>query len=234
MLSIAIDKGRVEAVVQGSRPEPYQVTLQVETLSAAAWQRVAAALAGEVRFAASLLAGEMPPDVEEAFRAAGLSLFPARREDLRTACSCPDWSNPCKHIAAVYYLLGEEFDRDPFLIFRLRGLDRDELVRRLDRAAATAPVPPPAAAGAEAGTPAPLSSKPSEFWVGGDLPKDFLGEVEAPPVSAALLGRLGQFPFWRGRLPLGEALAPAYREASALGLDVFLGEAVRVRERVKG
>jgi len=233
VVSIAIDKGRVEAVVQGSRPEPYQVTLQVETLSAAAWLRVAAALAREVRFAAALLAGEMPPDVEEAFGAAGLSLFPARREDLRTACSCPDWSNPCKHIAAVYYLLGEEFDRDPFLIFRLRGLDRDELVRRLDRAAATAPVPTPAAGGAEGGPPAALSPEPSEFWRGRDLPEGFLGEVEAPPVTAALLGRLGQFPFWRGRQPLGEALAPAYRDASALGLDVFLGEAVRVGERVK-
>src|SRR5206468_289734 len=118
-----------------------------------------------------------------------------------TACSCPDWSNPCKHIAAVYYLLGEEFDRDPFLIFRLRGLDRDELVRRLDRAAATAPVPTPAAGAAEGGPPAALSPEPSEFW--------------------------------RGRQPLGEALAPAYRDASALGLDVFLGEAVRVGERVK-
>jgi len=205
----------------------------VETLSAAAWQRAAAALAAEVRFAASLLAGEMPPDVEEAFHSAGLSLFPARREDLRTTCSCPDWSNPCKHIAAVYYLLGEEFDRDPFLIFRLRGLDRDELIRRLDRAAATAPVATPAPAGTEGGTTGLLSSEPSEFWRGTDLPDGFLGEVEAPPVSAALLGRLGQFPFWRGRQPLGEALAPAYREASALGLDVFLGEAARVGERVK-
>jgi len=233
VLSIVIDKGRVEAAVQGSRPEPYRVTLQGETLSGAAWRRVAAALAGEVRFAASLLAGEMPPDVEDAFNAAGLSLFPARREDLRTACSCPDWSNPCKHVAAVYYLLGEEFDRDPFLIFRLRGLDRDELIRLLDRAAATAPAPPPTAGVAESGTTEPLSAQPSDFWRGRDLPDGLLGEVDGPPVTAALLGRLGQFPFWRGRQPLAEALAPAYRDASALGLDVFLGQASRVAERIR-
>ncbi|HEY2945587.1 MAG TPA: SWIM zinc finger family protein [Vicinamibacteria bacterium] len=233
VLSIAIDKGRVEAVVQGSRPEPYQVTLQVETLSAAAWQRVVAALAGEVRFAASLLAGEMPPDVEEAFRAAGLSLFPMRREDLHTGCSCPDWSNPCKHIAAVYYLLGEEFDRDPFLIFRLRGLDRDELVRLLDRAAATSPAPAPGKAETASGPPEPLPPQPSDFWRGRELPEGFLGEVEVAPVSAALLGRLGQFPFWRGREPIADALAPAYRDAAALGLDAFLGEASRMVERIK-
>src|SRR5439155_1573002 len=89
--------------------------------------------------------------------------------------------------------LGGRLGRGRFLIFRLRGLDRDELVRRLDRAAATAPVPTPAAGGAEGGPPAPLSPEPSEFWRGRDLPEGFLGEVEAPPVTAALLGRLGQF-----------------------------------------
>ena len=69
----------------------------------------------------------MPQDIEPVFAEVGLSLFPAKLQDLKTGCSCPDWSNPCKHIAAVYYLLGEEFDRDPFLIFALwdepRGAD---------------------------------------------------------------------------------------------------------------
>src|SRR3989440_8230057 len=73
----------------------------------------------------------MPADIEQAFQNARLSLFPEKRGDLKTSCSCPDDSNPCKHIAAVYYLLGEEFDRDPFLIFRLRGLEREQLLARL-------------------------------------------------------------------------------------------------------
>jgi len=63
-----------------------------------------------------------------------LSLFPQKQRDLKTNCSCPDWSNPCKHIAAVYYLLGEEFDRDPFLIFRLRGIAREDFVKLLSKA----------------------------------------------------------------------------------------------------
>ena len=230
VVSISIGKGRVEAVVQGSRPDPYTVTLETRTLPAAEWTRLAATLTREARFAAKLLAGEMPPDVEEAFRLAGLSLFPARKEDLRTACSCPDWSNPCKHIAAVYYLLGEEFDRDPFLIFRLRGLDRDELIQLLGRAAATAPIPPEERR-PRSRRPAqdPLPSEPSAFWQGSELPEGFLGEVEAPPVVAALLGRLGQFPFWRGRQPLVEALAPVYHAASARGLEVFLGHRSMIR-----
>jgi uncharacterized Zn finger protein len=220
VVSVSIEKGRVDAVVQGSRPDPYTVTLETRTLPAAEWTRLASALKREARFAAKLLAGEMPADVEEAFAQAGLSLFPARREDLRTACSCPDWSNPCKHIAAVYYLLGEEFDRDPFLIFRLRGLERDELVRLLDRAAVTAAAPAERARPRRA--PDPLPNDATAFWRGGELPEDLLGEVDAPPVDAALLGRLGSFPFWRGRRPLGEAVTPVYHAASARGLEVFL------------
>jgi uncharacterized Zn finger protein len=224
VVAIALDKGRVEAIVQGSRPDPYNITIEVQTLSGPEWTRLVDELAAEARFAASLLAGQMPPDVEQAFAAAGLSLFPARREDLRTSCTCPDWSNPCKHIAAVYYLLGEEFDRDPFLIFRLRGLDRDELVTLLDRATVMAPARP-STQEEEAAPPEPLPAKPGAFWQGGELPEDFLGEVEPPPATAALLARLGPFPFWRGRQPLGEALAPVYAAASARGLDVLLGPA---------
>jgi hypothetical protein len=89
--------------------------------------------AAALRFAAGL--GEMPQDIEQAFAKAGLSLFPARHNDLKTECSCPDWSNPCKHIAAVYYLLGEEFDRDPFLIFQLRGMSREEFLGILGESA---------------------------------------------------------------------------------------------------
>lgn len=220
VLSIAVEKGRVEARVQGSRPEPYAVSLDIGTLAAADWRRVAAALGREARFAASLLAGQMPADVEDAFRAAGLSLFPQRRQDLRTSCSCPDFSNPCKHIAAVYYLLGEEFDRDPFLVFRLRGLEREELVALLDASAPTRA----AAVPAEAPAPEPLPVDPAVFWQGSSLPEDFLGHVGPPPVTAALLGRLGQFPFWRGRDPLFAVLTPVYQAASARGLDLLVSD----------
>src|SRR5947209_5067370 len=114
VLSIDIDKGTVKAKVQGSRPKPYDITIGVKTLSTADWKKLANALARQALYAAKLLAGEMPQDIEEAFTGEKLSVFPEKLGDLTTDCSCPDWSNPCKHIAAVYYLLGEEFDRDPF------------------------------------------------------------------------------------------------------------------------
>ena len=131
VLSIAIEKGKVKAKVQGSRPKPYAVTIEVKPLAEPTGTKVLDGAGRQALFAAKLLAGEMPQDIETVFQEVGLSLFPAQLGDLKTDCSCPDWSNPCKHIAAVYYLLGEEFDRDPFLIFTLRGLGRDALMARL-------------------------------------------------------------------------------------------------------
>ena len=227
VLDVTVERGLVEARVQGSRPEPYKVAIRVKTLSSPQWRRAAAALGREARFAAKLLAAEMPEDVEKAFEKAGLSLFPKRRTDLTTECSCPDWSNPCKHIAAVYYLLGEEFDRDPFLVFKLRGMAREELVGLLGAAPA-----PGGARGAEApldeeapAPPEPLRPDTDAFWAGGELPADSFGEVSVPATAAALVRRLGRFPFWRGTASLIDAVEPVYAQASARGLDVFLGTA---------
>ena len=121
-------RGGITAKVQGSRKRPYDVSIDVRTISPPDWERLQATLAEQPIIAASLLSGRMPDNIEECFRAVGLSMFPARQDDLETDCSCPDWSNPCKHVAAVYLLLGEEFDRDPFLIFRMRGMDREDLL----------------------------------------------------------------------------------------------------------
>jgi uncharacterized Zn finger protein len=207
VLSVDIGKGTVAAEVQGSRSTPYKVKIEVKTLSTTEWKRLAKALSGQAVFAAKLLAGEMPQDIETAFDGVGLSLFPAKHRDLKTHCSCPDWSNPCKHIAAVYYLLGEEFDRDPFLIFRLRGMDRDELVeligsgRGASKKKARKRIAPPDEAeepAAEEAPPAePLPSDPETFWSTGTTGSNAIGEVRVPPVSAALPKRRGAFPFWR-------------------------------------
>ena len=222
VLSIDVAKGKVTAKVQGSMATPYKIEIEIAVLPAAAWKKLAAELSRQAIFLAKLLAGEMPQDVEQAFKDAGLSLFPEKLRDLSTECSCPDDSNPCKHIAAVYYLLGEEFDRDPFLLFRLRGLDREELMGMLSPAAAAAGTEPEAPAAA----PEPLSADAHLFWEGAEEVegKEAFGEVQTPPVAAALPKRLGNFPFWRGQEPLLDAVTAVYRAASTEGLSVFLGE----------
>ena len=116
------------ASLQGSAARPYAVAIRLTPFTDAEWGRAEEALANEALFLAALLAGEMPRDVERAFTAAGLSLFPARPDELRSDCSCPDWANPCKHVAATYYILAEAFDADPFLVMCWRGRPRDDLL----------------------------------------------------------------------------------------------------------
>lgn len=85
-------------------------------------------MASKAIYAAKLLNGEMPRDIETVFKEIHIPLFPEKYMDLETSCSCPDTSNPCKHIAAVYYIFAERFDEDPFLIFTLRGKSKDEIM----------------------------------------------------------------------------------------------------------
>jgi uncharacterized Zn finger protein len=211
VLDIQIAAGEVKAKVQGSRPRPYQVSIKLKPLSAADWRKLTEAMAEEARFGAKLLAGEMPTDIEEVFQAERLSLFPKTHGDLETTCSCPDWSNPCKHIAAVYYLLGEAFDNDPFLMFRLRGMEREALLAQLGEAVSDDEGWRPA-------EPAPLPDDPLAFWTMPPLPETLAGPLLAPAKSAALLRRLGPFPFWRGEVSPLEGLEPVYvaMETSAL------------------
>jgi uncharacterized Zn finger protein len=131
IVSLDVERGRVRARVQGSRPEPYAVTLTFRQLSDHDWDRVVDAMSSQALYAARLLSGEMPEQIEEVFSLVGTSLFPTNSEDMRTTCSCPDQANPCKHIAAVHYLLGERFDDDPFLMFLLRGRSQEEIVAAL-------------------------------------------------------------------------------------------------------
>lgn len=220
VLDIEIEKGAVTARVQGSRPRPYDISIAVKTLSTGGWRKLARALEHQAIFSAKLLGGEMPDQIEQAFTQAGLSLFPSRLRDLWTQCSCPDSSNPCKHIAAVCYLLGEEFDRDPFLLFKLRGMERGEFIslispaRGKKRAVPADPEEPP--------TSEALPADPARFWHGTPLPPDLFGEVRLPAVNAALPKRLGAFPFWRGAVHFFDALEPLYESAAKQGLSLFV------------
>jgi len=224
VMDIEIEKGAVRAAVQGSRSYPYEVEVRFRPLSRAQWYQIAKALGDRFISLARLLAGELPEDIENVFESAKLSLFPHRLRDLETACSCPDWSNPCKHTAAVFYLLAEEFDRDPFLLFKLRGLAREELFELLGYSPAAAPsLPEPDRIGVAEPVSEEPPLEPAAFWGGEDVPGDLFGEVRLPEVTAALPRRLGSFPFWRGKAPFLEDLESFYLKAAPLGLDVFLG-----------
>lgn len=222
VIGLDIESGKVTAKVQGSRATPYKVAIEIAPIADADWQGFCRMLAENIALAARLMAGEMPPAIEEAFAEAGLSLFPRRAAELATSCSCPDWSNPCKHIAAVYYLLAEEFDRDPFLMFRLRGMPRDDFVHRLGEATVL-PGANPSRDDASAER-APLAMEPAAFWQGAPVAEGIFGEVQAPDAAAPLARRLGGFPFWRGDEDFLAAMERSYRQAAERALRAYLGD----------
>ncbi|HYO19392.1 MAG TPA: SWIM zinc finger family protein [Dermatophilaceae bacterium] len=131
VLFLDVAPGVVTASVQGSRKTPYKVSITLPAFSELVWAKVEVTLAEQAIHSARLLAGEMPPDLEEVFRSAGAPLFPERAKDLTLYCSCPDWEVPCKHLAATFYLLAERFDDDPFAILLWRGRSRTALLGRL-------------------------------------------------------------------------------------------------------
>jgi uncharacterized Zn finger protein len=222
VLSIDIENGSITAKVQGSRSELYEVWIKVKILTKKNWAKLGKSLTKQAIFAAKLLAGQMPDNIEEAFQDTGLSLFPSKCGDLKTDCSCPDWSNPCKHIAAVYYLIGEEFNCDPFLIFKLRGIERKDLIslvggdsRKADMTVATeAQKDNPA-------QPEPLAADPKEFWGQTNNYESDFSKVRIPPVSAALPKQLHSFPFWRGKESFLSAMEEIYGKHHSLDWMLF-------------
>ncbi len=134
-----VHPGQIEARVHGRKT--YNVTLGLPALTTGQWEKAVARIARESRFVASLLAGEMPQGLDETFREAGASLYPRVPKELQTHCDCPDWANPCKHVAAVCYIMAEALDRDPWLLFDLRGMTREEVLAALQAKLDEAAVP---------------------------------------------------------------------------------------------
>lgn len=207
VISMETTAGAVRAEVQGSRPRPYWSRIGLTTFGKVEWGRVEQAMADSAWYAAKLLAGEMPPDIEDVFAEVGLTLFPASVKDLSMDCSCPDHEVPCKHLAAVFYLLAESFDDDPFAILALRGRDRETLLDNVRSRRGSA-----GSGGAEQhapdiAAPALADCLDSYYRPAAELPR-----LVAP--SAPVDAVLDQLPsvdlVVRGR-PLAELLRPAYR-----------------------
>jgi uncharacterized Zn finger protein len=220
VISIDIEVGLVKAKVQGSDPRPYNVKIQLKPLSAPDWNKVTDAMAEQAIFAAKLLAGEMPTNIEEAFNAVNIALFPKASRDLDTKCTCPDSSNPCKHIAAVYYLLAERFDEDPFLIFKLRGQTKEQIIATLREkrvgTVESALEPSEEDSSTVTETPLPLlEEKLDTFWQAGEALDTFTVKPGTPEVDKAILKRLGNAPFTIGNENMAILLAKAYDAVDA-------------------
>lgn len=228
---LEVEAGIVLADVQGSRHTPYRVRIRAKILSEAEWRRAENAIAGQALLLAKLLAGEMPHEIEEVLGTCKVKLFPASGRELTSTCTCPDRENPCKHIAAVFYILAEQFDADPFLIFAWRGRTQEELLERL-RTVRLRSLPrgagPPVTARQSAEpvdlyVARPLTELIENFWTAGPE----LAELRISPLAGAapdaVLRRVGPVPAQTasGR-DVGELLAPVYARMAELAEQLAL------------
>lgn len=207
VLSVDVTPGLLVSQVQGSRRTPYVVTVRSDQPSDAQWSRLDQTLRSKVGFVARLLAGEVPPELEAACADAGIGLFPATWQSLNATCNCPDWENPCKHIAAVLYVFADQLDNDPWLLLNWRGRTREQVLGHLaDRSAA----------GRDDGLPPwwPLTpGRPGRARVRWTMP------IAAPPEPAhRVLARLEPLDADVAGTPVGELLIRAYTALVADGL----------------
>lgn len=198
ILSLEYKGSKVTALVQGTADEPYKLSIWLDAFSDEDWNYVIDSLSEQAIYSAQLLAGEMPAEIEAVFTANGLSLYPFNLSEVHSKCSCPDPKNPCKHIAAVYYQLGDFFREDPFVLFQLRGRSRSSILDALRQRRQSNASSPTAIAPDEAISPDGHPTSPTHgpdlqgFWAYAEPLDPEL--VVITPAETTVLDVLGKMP----------------------------------------
>ena len=238
---LEVAPGLVTATVQDRAGTSCDVEIRFAVWSNEQWQRVIDALGSQAIFAAQLLAGDLPPELERTVMAAGARLLPASLDELELHCTCKQagdpWTRrPCEHLSAIFLALGEMLADDPWLLFQLRGRDQQSVLRGL-RALRARSSDAPAAAAKPAGLPKaesgfyraasvasseveipPLDQQVEGFWGSSKLLDTFRPHIILPPVELVLLRRLGPPPMGAASNETYERLMALYRRISQEGL----------------
>ncbi|MCJ7625322.1 MAG: SWIM zinc finger family protein, partial [Anaerolineaceae bacterium] len=217
VLNLTIQRGIVSALVKGSRRSPYETNVAIRINGEKEWDTVMDALSKQAIYAAKLLAGQMPEDIERIFQSVGMSLFPVNRRDITFECSCPDWGDPCKHAAAVYYLFAEELDNDPFLLFHLRGYTRKQVLDALQQRRTETALGSDDKDEDSTQSSTPLDINIENFWTGNV--QKFVDSAPSIPQHPPSLSLLGDPP---GKF--GYQLRKIYNTISETALDWLIRE----------
>ena len=169
VIDLQITGGKIEALVQGS--DLYKIALHITALPAKRWEQFTKGCAGKVTNLLDLLQGRLSKEILADITAKGTGLFPAPAE-IKLGCSCPDWADMCKHVAAVLYGVGARLDTKPELFFTLRGVDMQDLI-----------------SAASASATAPVAAATDDALAGADLAEIFGVEIETAPSPAAIAPR---------------------------------------------
>ena len=236
-----IDLGLVTAQIEGSinpyfgvyETPLYDTLIDFEPISPAKWTAAIALIASKASLISRLLMNEIPDNIEDSFKSLGINLLPHSRDDFNTRCSCPDYSNPCKHIAGLYYLIAAELDRDPFLLFELRGLSRDDFKAELAKSPLgqalsselSAQARPPVAVERYYTDPTIADVKTprlKDFWYGEKSLPETMEAATPAIVPAILVKKQGDFPaFWYRDNSFLEAMEALYQRVRTKNKDIL-------------
>ena len=221
--TVTIDNGHVSARVQGTQTTPYESSISFPCVTGESRTRILRALWAKPIWIARLLTGDLPYEIDALFQAENCPLIPRHTRNLTSHCSCPDWANPCKHLAAVYYLLGETLSKNPFFLLELHGILRTDLVtpnKKVIRGKK---------AQEDFKNTHEKDGSIASFY--GESQPDFSDFGDAPKSSlpAPLIHRLGSLPFWRGQERFIDTLEHLYVRAAARGWTVWTGEPLDLR-----
>ncbi len=228
--------GRITASAQDRAGASCEVDIQFVMWSDEQWQRVIDALGSQALYAAQLLAGDLPSDLDRAVTAAGVQLLPKSLDEVHHYCTChPHLQQPCEHVAAAYVALGDMVADDPWLLFRLRGRDQQAILRGLraqrartgetmtggsaldregSRATSNSGFYRAASVTSSDDEIQPLDQQIDTFWGNAKALGDFRPHIVPAPVELALLRRLGPPPTTAAGNDTYERLVEIYRRIS--------------------
>ncbi|MBD1892147.1 MULTISPECIES: SWIM zinc finger family protein [unclassified Coleofasciculus] len=242
VLHYKIDQNEINAVVKGSvnpyfgvyKEPTYIINIEITPIDKSSWSKAIKHLSSKASFVSKLLMNEVPDNIEDAFSDLGLHLLPHNRKDFKTNCSCPDYANPCKHIAGVYYLVASQLDHNPFLLFELRGLSKEALQAELAKSPLGEVLSTeltakeiPLESSASYYTPlekVPVTEKinPREFWLGTKRLPQTVEMASLASLPAILIKKQGDFPpFWKKDSSFIEVMEELYERVKTKNKEVM-------------
>ena len=229
--SIDITFNEIKAKVQGRRPSPYKITISVPALSQKEQLKIKQIISANPFYMSQLAARKLPETLLDDLTKAGIALFPKSWRDLGMKCSCPDWAVPCKHLAAVIYIVANEIDKNPFLVFHLHNYDLlSDLTNVLDKVSDASGFDDIPTVASLLGTPASKSAKgrkKSSRKTGQDAGNAFferaaqIGFSQIPPLSQDILSVLADNPLFAPEGNFKTLLHKMYRFTAAEVKRIF-------------
>jgi uncharacterized Zn finger protein len=208
--------------VHGTSVVPNELRVTFEPISEETWDQALARMSAKARYPASLLLGELPSDVERIFQEEGSELFPVRKQ-VKLKCDCGIIHGECPHQPDALRAIAQAVDRDPFLLFELRGRSATSLLQALHVASEHSPLRPEETVEVKRDgddeVPAGKAFRRFSNPVG-----ELHFHIAAPEAPLALLRRLGDPAGWRAERPLAEVLGPSVQLAAGKARDIALGD----------